>query len=232
MSGAGTNGEAAAGAALMDRIYGWQRHIYDVTRKPYLLGRDRLIADLAPPPGGTVLELGCGTARNLIVAARRYPDARFFGIDLSSVMLEQGHRAIARAGLGGRVRIAQGDASAFDLQETFGVNEVDRVFISYALSMIPPWRRALEAGLGALAPGGVLACVDFGGMESYPALARGPFRAWLSAFHVTPRADLVEALSTLAAARGAELQTRTLHGGYAICGRLALSAAERGDRAA
>ena len=33
----------AAPAALMDRLYRRQRHFYDVTRKHYLLGRDRLI---------------------------------------------------------------------------------------------------------------------------------------------------------------------------------------------
>jgi S-adenosylmethionine-diacylgycerolhomoserine-N-methlytransferase len=224
MSGAAGRGEAAAGAALMDRIYGWQRHIYDVTRKPYLLGRDRLIADLAPPPGGTVLELGCGTARNLIVAARRYPDVRFFGIDLSTVMLEQGNRAIARAGLGGRVRIAQGDASAFDLQEIFGVDAVDRVFISYALSMIPPWRRSVEAGLAVLGEGGVLFCVDFGQMQRYPAFMRGPFRAWLAAFHVSPREDLAQVLEAAARGHGARARVETLHGGYAVYGRVGGSA--------
>ena len=31
---------------LMDAIYRRQRHIYDATRKYFLLGRDRLIADL------------------------------------------------------------------------------------------------------------------------------------------------------------------------------------------
>ena len=34
-------------AALMDRIYRRQRHIYDASRKFYLLGRDELIAELA-----------------------------------------------------------------------------------------------------------------------------------------------------------------------------------------
>ena len=29
-------------AVAMDRMYRWQRHIYDVTRKYYLLGRDAL----------------------------------------------------------------------------------------------------------------------------------------------------------------------------------------------
>ena len=61
-------------AELMDGVYHWQRHIYDLTRKYYLLGRDRLIDGLEVPQGGTVLELGCGTGRNIILAARRYPN--------------------------------------------------------------------------------------------------------------------------------------------------------------
>ena len=57
-------------AARMDAIYRGQRHIYDVTRRYYLLGRDGLIADLDVPAGGTVLEIGCGTGRNLIAVGR------------------------------------------------------------------------------------------------------------------------------------------------------------------
>lgn len=41
-------------AIRMDRQYRWQRHIYDATRLPYLLGRDRLIAQLNPSTGGRV----------------------------------------------------------------------------------------------------------------------------------------------------------------------------------
>ena len=64
--------ELAAGR--MDAIYRGQRHIYDLTRKYYLLGGDGLIHDLAPPAGGSILEVGCGTARNLIAAAREMDD--------------------------------------------------------------------------------------------------------------------------------------------------------------
>ena len=53
----------------MDRMYRRQRHIYDLTRKFYLLGRDRLIADLEVAAGDRVCEVGCGTARNLIALA-------------------------------------------------------------------------------------------------------------------------------------------------------------------
>ena len=74
-------------AGLMDRMYRRQRHIYDLTRKFYLLGRDQLIDTLAPPAGARLLEIGCGTGRNLIRAARAYPDVRAYGIDISEEML-------------------------------------------------------------------------------------------------------------------------------------------------
>jgi S-adenosylmethionine-diacylgycerolhomoserine-N-methlytransferase len=65
-------------AELMNRTYRLQRHVYNFTRKYYLLGRDRMIATLDPPNAGCVLEIGCGTGRNLIVAARAFPNAQFF----------------------------------------------------------------------------------------------------------------------------------------------------------
>ena len=80
-------------AQHMDAIYRYQRYVYDATRKFYLLGRDRLIDELAPPPGGRVLEIACGTGRNLIAAARRYPGARFYGFDISPAMLDTARAA-------------------------------------------------------------------------------------------------------------------------------------------
>ncbi len=79
-------------AQHMDAIYRYQRYVYDATRKFYLLGRDRVIDELAPPPGGRVLEIACGTGRNLIAAARRYPGARFYGFDISTAMLDTARR--------------------------------------------------------------------------------------------------------------------------------------------
>ena len=62
-----------AAGHLMDRIYWRQRHIYDLTRKYYLLGRDDLIDAVAARANGPVLEIGCGTGRNLIRLARLRP---------------------------------------------------------------------------------------------------------------------------------------------------------------
>ncbi len=78
----------AAATARMNRIYKRQRHIYDATRKFYLLGRDGLIDRLQlRAAGDSVLEIGCGTGRNLILAAQRYPGVRCCGIDVSTEML-------------------------------------------------------------------------------------------------------------------------------------------------
>ena len=138
-------------AALMDRNYRFQRHIYDVTRKYYLLGRDPMIAGLDIPRGGSVLEIGCGTGRNLALVGRRYPDARLFGLDISAAMLETAGQTIAREGLATRTQLARADATEFNALPLFGRTGFDRVYMSYALSMIPGWQNAMERGLAALA---------------------------------------------------------------------------------
>src|SRR6202043_3126131 len=156
----------------MNRMYRWQRHIYDGTRRYYLLGRDLLIARLQPTAGASVLEIGCGTGRNLVHAAGRYPDARFFGIDVSTEMLTSAISAISRRGMTDRIRVAHGDGTRFDPQNLFGIASFDHVMISYSLSMIPDWRRVLQAAASRLKPGGRLHIVDFGGQERLPGIAR------------------------------------------------------------
>lgn len=198
-------------AAAMDRIYRWQRTIYDVTRKHYLLGRDRLIADLDPPPGAHVLEIGCGTGRNLVVAARRYPQARFYGIDISRAMLATANASVQRAGLQSRIVLAQGDATSFDAAALFGVEKFERVFCSYTLSMIPPWQAALAQASRVVAPGGTLSVVDFGRMENLPRWFKAAMRAWLAKFSVTPRASLGDAMANL---EGYSIAPHDLYRGY------------------
>lgn len=205
----------ASHAELMDGVYRWQRHFYDLTRKYYLLGRDRMIEGLDAPAGGTVLELGCGTGRNIVLAARRYPGARFFGLDISAEMLETAGAAMAREDLSGRVMLARGDATDFDAKALFGLATFDRIFVSYSLSMIPGWERTVSAALAALSPGGSLHVVDFGQQEALPRWFRTLLRGWLKKFHVEPRASLRDVLESESARVGASLRFRTLYRGYA-----------------
>jgi len=207
-------------AEAMDRMYRIQRHGYDLTRKHYLIGRDHLIERLDPPAGAHVLEIACGTGRNLITSARRYPEARLYGFDLSGEMLKSAKRAVDRAGLGERVALARGDAVGFDPVAAFGLAAFERVFVSYALSMIPPWRLALAHGLALTAPGGALSLVDFGRCEELPSWVKAGLRAWLARFHVTPRGELAGAVAAVSVPLGAFFDVRSLARGYAVYARI------------
>ena len=210
--------DTASAASHMDAIYRGQRHIYDLTRKYYLLGRDRLIAELDAPAAGSVLELGCGTGRNLILAARKYPAAKFHGIDISEEMLITARANVEKAGLSDRIRLAQGDASTVSTAAAFGVPVFDRVFISYALSMIPPWRETAAHAMALVKPGGSLHVVDFGGQAELPGWFRSGLRAWLAKFSVAPREDLEAVLADVARGAGARLEFRQLYRDYARYG--------------
>jgi S-adenosylmethionine-diacylgycerolhomoserine-N-methlytransferase len=199
----------------MNRMYRRQRHIYDGTRRYYLLGRDQLIAGLQPAEGATVLEIGSGTGRNLIRAAGQYPDAKFFGIDVSTEMLTSAIAAITRGGLQDQIRVAHGDATAFDPRAIFGIASFDHVMISYSLSMIPNWKSVLQRAASSLKGGGCLHIVDFGNQQGLPRTARALLRRWLAMFDVTPRDDLERTLNGIAVGSGARLRFERPFRGYA-----------------
>jgi len=205
----------AGAMEVMNRTYRHQRYVYDFTRKYYLLGRDRLIAEIDARDGSRVLEIGCGTGRNLIVAARKYPGARCFGIDVSTEMLTSALGAISHAGLAARISVAHADATRFDPERLFDTPQFDRIFISYSLSMIPQWRGVLDTAISLLAPNGELRIVDFGGQERLPGVFKRLLWRWLEAFHVAPRDDLEATLRARAAAIGASLIFERPYRGYA-----------------
>lgn len=202
-------------AGLMDKVYRHQRHFYDATRKFYLIGRDPMLAGLNVPENATVLEVGCGTGRNLVKAGRLYPTAKLFGIDISREMLVSAGKAVFKAGIERRSRLAYADAAAFDPRRVFGRESFDRIFISYAVSMIPSWQVVIERTVEQLAPGGELHIVDFGDLRGLPGWSKYTLHAWLARFHVTPRALMFRASADIAAANGCMFEERRLYRGFA-----------------
>ncbi len=205
----------AGHADLMNSVYRGQRHIYDLTRKYYLFGRDRVIANLDCAPGDAVLEIACGTGRNLDRVRAAYPGVRLFGIDISREMLIN-----ARRTLGKEAGLAVADATDFDAAAVLGKAQFDRVILSYSLSMIPGWERALNHAATLVAPGGSLHIVDFGTLARMPFPLARLLRSWLSRFHVEPRTDLVANAQQLARARG--LQCTVEYGWLSYFTRIAL----------
>lgn len=203
-------------AHAMDRMYRPQAAIYDASRKYYLLGRDVLLNGLAPAAGHNVLEIGCGTGRNLIRAARLYPRANFYGVDISEAMLAQARRSIGRAETIAPILVALGDAAAFDPHSLFGRERFEHVFIAYALSMIPRWRETIDHALTLLAPDGFLHIVDFGDCAGTPQWFRAALTRWLALFQVSPRLDMQKELAERATACALNVHHKALYRGYAF----------------
>jgi S-adenosylmethionine-diacylgycerolhomoserine-N-methlytransferase len=203
----------------MDRMYRMQRYFYDLTRKYYLLGRDRLLREMHVRSGERILEVGCGTARNLIILSRNSPGAKLFGLDASSAMLETAATKANAAGAEITLKTALADDFTFD--ETFELEEkFDKVFFSYSISMIPPWRESILNAIENLKPGGELFIVDFYDQKALPTPFRKALQRWLLAFHVKYPAELVPYLESLDQKGIGKLTVTPLHRRYAILAAL------------
>lgn len=180
----------------MDSMYRLQRYFYDFTRKYYLLGRDRLLNEMVVNDGDNVLEAGCGTARNLIILARRYPNANFYGLDASAAMLETAKKKADAAGVK-NITFKTALADDFSFDETFGrSSKFDTIFFSYSISMIPPWRESINNAVANLADKGTLFIVDFYDQAELSIFAP-MLKWWLSKFHVKHWDGLIPFINSL-----------------------------------
>ena len=197
----------------MDAMYRWTRHVYDASRKYYLLGRDKLIAQLDAKDGEQICEVGCGTARNLIKMAKMYPQAQFYGLDASDEMLKTAQKSVEKTGL--NIPLQQAFSQNFAPKGLYSLDKpLDKIVFSYALSIIPPWKESIDHALELLPSGGEMHIVDFGGMEGHSAWFRKFIFWWLSMFHVYHKPEILQHLEFLKAGGKGSLQVRTLYKGY------------------
>ncbi len=144
---------------LQDRLEGFYRpqaRDYDRFREKLLHGRQELLTSLVVPTGGTVVEMGCGTGRNLEYFGPRLATfAEVTIVDLCPSLLAEARARCARQGWE-NVRCVEADAALFKPPKL-----VDCVYLSYSLSMIPDWFLAVDNALAMLKPGGLLGVVDF-----------------------------------------------------------------------
>ncbi|MBA3685349.1 MAG: methyltransferase domain-containing protein [Planctomycetes bacterium] len=169
----GRGDEAAPLKDRLERFYADQAEDYDRFRERMLHGRDELIALLPSPPGARLVEFGGGTGRNLErfgSRLNRFADVEL--VDLCPSLLSVARRRCARLGWS-NVRCVEADVTAYQAS-----SPVDVLYCSYSLSMVPDWRRAIDAALAALAPGGVLGVVDFFVSEADPPPGRARHSAW------------------------------------------------------
>ncbi|EMG37915.1 methylase involved in ubiquinone/menaquinone biosynthesis [Desulfocurvibacter africanus PCS] len=160
--------------------YRLHAHLYDATRWSFLFGRQDVLRQAVAAMGRDamrdvrILEVGCGTGRNLVSLAKLFPRARITGLDLCAPMLR---RAVVKAvrSRTARIRLVQ---APYGL-EAMPQESCDLVLFSYALSMFNPGlEQALDTARQHLRPGGRVAVVDF------RRTGVGLFQRWMALNHV------------------------------------------------
>jgi S-adenosylmethionine-diacylgycerolhomoserine-N-methlytransferase len=201
----------------MDKMYRWTRYVYDASRKYYLLGRDRLLYTMELAPGNRVLEIGCGTARNLIKLAHNRPDIHCYGLDVSTEMLATAAAKVKSRRLQDHITLRHCYAEQLDYRTTFELDApFDATFFSYSLSMIPTWQQAIDAAVANIKRGGAFYAVDFWDQGGWPKIFRAGLRKWLDMFHVTHRPEMLEYLQELDAQGIGTLKIESVAGRYAF----------------
>ena len=197
-------------------MYRYQRYFYDLTRKYYLVGRDKLIAEMNVQSGENVLEVGCGTGRNLTLLSRKYPQARFFGLDASSEMLKTAQGKVDTQKIE-NIELKVALADDFTFAETFGLDKpFDTIIFSYSISMIPPWKESILNALQNLKPGGSFYIVDFYDQKDLPRWFQRLLQGWLRQFHVRFWGELMPYLEDLEKQGLGRLTVTSLYRRYAF----------------
>ena len=117
--------------------------------------RKKAVSRLGLKPGARVLEVGCGTGRNLahlveVVGGR----GRVYGVDLSEGMLQEARELSLKANWR-NVTLIRSDATDYTLSEL-----VDGVIFSLSYAVIPHHREALRHAWQHLRPGGYVVIMD------------------------------------------------------------------------
>ncbi len=198
----------------MDKMYRRQRYFYDLTRKYYLLGRDKLIAEMCVETDENVLEVGCGTARNLKILAKKYPNTNFFGLDASSEMLKTAEEKTA---ILKNINLKVALADNFNYKQTFDLDKpFDIIYFSYSISMIPPWKESIANALDNLKKGGSFYIVDFYDQKDLPDFFQKLLQGWLRQFHVQFWGDLMPHLKLLETQELGKLKITPLYKRYSF----------------
>src|SRR5579862_4922254 len=98
MSRARQTSASLAAETAVEKYYRFHSRIYDATRWSFLFGRTAIMKNFTGVAPRNILEVGCGTGRNLVELGRRFPQAQVTGVDLSATMLHLARKKTASLG--------------------------------------------------------------------------------------------------------------------------------------
>lgn len=160
-------------SSRLENYYRFHSRIYDATRWSFLFGREAIL-DFVPdlPSRPRILEIGCGTGKNIELMEYHFSDANILGVDLSEEMLSVAQTKLQDSK---KVKFRKQKYGAEELDE----EPFDLILLSYSLTMIGNQvEEVLDQISKDLKPKGYIAVVDFH-TSSY-----GWFRHWMDFNHV------------------------------------------------
>ena len=183
------------------RHYRWLAPIYPFFELVFLLPRgirSKAVERVGLSTGDKVLEIGCGTGRNLgYLSAAVGVSGRVYGVDYSEAMLRRAKSLCEKRGWH-NIALLQQDAARLILPES-----VDGVLLSLCYSVLPNPRDVLAQAWKHLRPGKRLVILDGKLANGLCGRLSRPFVIWLSQRTIlgdpmkSPRQDLREFASTV-----------------------------------
>lgn len=147
--------------------------------------RKKAVSRLELKPGDQVLEVGCGTGRNLTPLVQAVgAKGQVFGVDLSEGMLDEARKLCAKAGWR-NVELIRSDAASYRMPVA-----IDGVIFSLSYAVIPHHREALHHAWEQLRPGGYLVIMDAKLPSNLAGKLLHPFVVWASKLTVLGNPDI------------------------------------------
>lgn len=134
---------------------------YDFMNRAMTMGIDKLwrrraVRMIESTWPGRLLDVATGTGDLAIKLARRMPECRVTGIDLSAGMLAVGREKVAAAGLDGRITFEQADCLALPFDD----ESFDCVTVAYGVRNFERLADGYREMARVLRPGGMLCVIE------------------------------------------------------------------------
>lgn len=144
-------------------------HRYDFLNRLLSVGidvswRKKVVKMVTETEPKTILDVATGTGDLAIALAKKNPQAKITGFDLSNGMLEHGRLKVAEKNLSDQIEMIQGDAENMPFED----NTFDAITVAFGVRNFETLEKGLKEIHRVLKPGGKFVILEFSQPEQFP----------------------------------------------------------------
>lgn len=144
-------------------------HRYDFLNRLLSLGIDKswrndVVSMVTKSDAKTILDVATGTGDLAIALAKKNPNAKITGFDLSAGMLDYGRKKVADKNLTHQIDMIQGDAENMPFED----NTFDAITVAFGVRNFETLEKGLKEIHRVLKPGGIFVILEFSQPEKFP----------------------------------------------------------------